>query len=176
LPWVMGYLPHQELVSDDHVPAGPRPERLDPTHVLTRDGGDSRERGVGGRTVDATGSGLSGTSPRGPEKSGRDHRASVPRHVEGAVTAVVTAHGVKRFRPAGPGAARGPARPGPARGPARSWAGPPARLDNARRSSACNLPGSEQKNGWGRGDAAKHATGLENNREERSAANFSVAA
>ena len=88
------------------------------------------------------------------------------------MTAVVTAHGVKRFRPAGPGAARGPTWPGPARGPARSWAGPPARLDNARRSSSCKLQGSEQKNGWGRGDAAKQATGLENNREIRSTANF----
>ena len=67
----------------------------------------------------AAGSGQSGTSPRGPEKSGRDRRASVPRHVESAVTAVtavVTVHGVKRSRPAGPGAARGPTRRGvPAR-------------------------------------------------------------
>ena len=78
LPWVMGYLPHQEPVSDDHVPAGPRPERLDPTHVLTRDGGDSREQGVGGRTVDATGSGPRGTSPRVPGKSRRDRGRASP--------------------------------------------------------------------------------------------------
>ena len=56
--------------------------------------------------VDAAGSGQSSTSPRGPEKSRRDRRASIPRHAEGAVTVVVTVHGVKRFRPAGPGAVR----------------------------------------------------------------------
>ena len=106
----MGYIPHQEPVSDDHVPAGPRPEQLYPHTSSRGTGEDSHEQVGGGRTVDATGSGPRGTSPRVLEKSGRDHRASVPRHVAGAVTAVVTAHGVKRFRPAGPGAARGPTR------------------------------------------------------------------
>ena len=78
LPWVMGYIPHQEPVSDDHVPAGPRPEQLY-HHTSSRGTGvDSHEQVGGGRTVDATGSGLSGTSPRGPEKRGRDRRASVP--------------------------------------------------------------------------------------------------
>jgi hypothetical protein len=52
------------------------------------------------------------SSPPGPGPSGsgvhEDQGGSVPRHVEGAVTVEVTAHGVKRIRPAGPVAARGP--------------------------------------------------------------------
>jgi len=54
--------------------------------------------------------------PRGPGGASEARGRASPRHVEGAVTDEVTAHGVKRFRPAGPGAARGPTRRGvPAR-------------------------------------------------------------
>jgi hypothetical protein len=89
---------------------GPGPSSCTPTRPHAGRGWTVATVPACGRAVDAIGSGLRGTSPRGRVKSGRDRRASVPRHVEGAVTAVVTAHGVKRFRPAGPGGARGPTR------------------------------------------------------------------
>ena len=76
-----------------------------------------------------------------------------------AVTAVVTAHGVKRSRPAGPGAARGPTRRGV---PARR-----GRPDNALREenpAACRNQ-SKRHNGWGRGVARDEATGLEKSTE-----------
>ena len=113
----MGYIPHQEPVSVDHVPAGPRPEQLYPhtsargTGVDNHDPAGMRPSSVSPRVltraagshegdtcppVDAAGSGPSGTSPPCLEESRRDRRASVPRHVEGAVTVGVTAHGVKR--------------------------------------------------------------------------------
>ena len=95
---------------DGHVPAGPRPGR-DPPRVPTRAAGS---QGVTRPQL------VAGDSPPGPGPSGsgvhEDQGGSVPRHVEGAVTVEVTAHGVKRIRPAGPVAARGPTRRGePAR-------------------------------------------------------------
>ena len=155
----MGCPPHQEQRRSVTSPPGPGPSSSTPARPHAGRGGDSH-RGVGsGRAVDAAGSGQSGTSPRGPEKSGRDRRASVPRHVGSAVTAVVTAHGVKRSRPAGPGAARGPTRRGV---PARR-----GRPDNALRKekpAACRNQ-SKRNNGWGRGVARDAATGLESDGE-----------
>ena len=55
------------------------------------------------------------------------------------------------------------------RGPTRSWAGPPGRPENARRrASTCRLQGSEHKNGWGRGAAAKPSAGLKNDQQQGS--------
>jgi hypothetical protein len=164
LPWVMGCPPHQERRRTVTSPPGPGPSSSTPARPHAGRGGDSHKGVGGGRAVDAAGSGQSGTSPRGPEKSGRDRRASVPRHVESAVTAVtavVTVHGVKRSRPAGPGAARGPTRRGV---PARR-----GRPDNALRKekpAACRDQ-SKRNNGWGRGVARDAATGLEKRRREQ---------
>ena len=78
LPWVMGCPPHQEQRRSVTSPPGPGPSSSTPARPHAGRGGDSH-KGVGsGRAVDAAGSGQSGTSPRGPEKSGRDRRASVP--------------------------------------------------------------------------------------------------
>ncbi len=120
-------------MSADHrdVPAGPRPEQLYP-HVRKRDGGGQSQpcrrtaelrnptrprvsRGVPGRSVPASRSRWVRPEwhvPSRPGEGRRDRQASVPRHDEGAVTVGVTAHGVKRSRPAGPGAAREPTRRG----------------------------------------------------------------
>ena len=56
LPWVMGCIPHQEPVSDDHVPAGPRPEQL--YHHTS-------SRGTGG-TVANEASAAAQSTPPGP--------------------------------------------------------------------------------------------------------------
>ena len=124
-----------------HVPAGPLPGE-EPPRVPTRAAGsqgDTRPHLVAagsrpGRHVPLT-------ARRG---AGEAQGRASPRHVEGAVTDEVTAHGVKRFRPAGPGAARGPTR--------RGGAGPPGRPDNALRKvkpAACEDQSNRYTGGAG---------------------------
>ena len=75
------------------------------------------------------------------------------------MTDEVTAHGVKRFGPAGPGAARGPTRRGvPARRAGRI-------MPNRKRTSL--LRESVQRVGGARGAAAAPAAGLKNDQQER---------
>ena len=181
MPWVMGSPPSGTVWSitslpgpgpsssthastsgtgvDGHNLVGAQPDSVAPARPRVR-------RGAAGRSVPARRSGRVRPEwhvPSRPREGGRDHRASVPRRSEGAVTVGVTAHGVKRFRPAGPGAARGPTR---RRGPARR--GLP---DNAMPCGRRNLPPvgirAKEITGWGRGVARDEATGLENRRREQ---------
>ena len=139
-----------------HVPAGPRPVG-EPTRATSGAAGSGRESRP--QFVAAGSRPGRHVPPHGWRGAGEAQGRASPRHVEGAVTDEVTAHGVKRFGPAGPGAARGPSRRGvPARRAGRI-------MPNRKRT--CLLRESVQRVGGARGAAAAPAAGLKNDQQER---------
>ena len=141
--------------------AGSRPERLrgprgpggkrPPSRRGRR---DRRGHGARCKAVPARGAGC-GPRAEHVQADVAVGRAS-PHHAGGAVTVEVTAHGVKRSRPAGPGAACGSTRRG----------GPACRAGRIMPNrEALPSAGISAGSGWGRGAAAEQAAGLKNDQQ-----------